>query len=375
MNRDQGGIPRWLTAVNLLAILVALAVVIPTQVRASHTPAPEGLCVCARLSDTAPKLTWRDPSSLTQGYVLQRSRTLDFSSGVVEIRIARNTFDFVDETLTFSQIFRYRIASIVGTDRSAWSNDVGAGNPAGTAPAKPAAPDNINVAQNPNGLRITWTNPATNETGVWVQRSGDSGTTWEFRASLSLNSTSYLDTDPPPGTVSYRIWNFNSGGLAPSYAVQYVDPRVATPSVPNVQSLVPTNLTSATSLATLVPTNLTSATSLVTLVPTNLTTATAIASATGIVTTLATATSIVTAIPNPVTMIPTINPSTLIPDPEKLGAWIGIKEGFSGTYIQSIWLHPSRCRLAGATCAPPAAANCFGVFLLLCYYSDLDPSS
>ncbi|MFP5356654.1 MAG: hypothetical protein ACLGIK_16190, partial [Gemmatimonadota bacterium] len=136
---DSGGIPRWITGLTLAAILAALAVVVPAQVRASHTPSPTNLCVCFRMSPTAPKLTWSDTagSATIQGYILQRSRTADFTSAVIEIRIARNTFDFIDETIEFNTTFHYRVASYLGTDRSGWSNVVSATNGSGTYPSKP----------------------------------------------------------------------------------------------------------------------------------------------------------------------------------------------------------------------------------------------
>lgn len=345
MSRNQGGIPRWLTGVNLAAILVALAIVVPIQGRASHTAAPTSLCLCFRMSATAPKFTWSDPaaSSLTEGYILQRSRTSDFTSNVVEIRIARNTFDFIDETTMFSTTFHYRVASYTGTDRSGWSNIVTATNGSGTYPTQPATPTNLSVApESSGGLRVSWSNPATNETGVWVQRSSDNGTTWQYRASLSLNSTSFVDTDPPPGGPMYRVATFNSKGASYSYSVQYVNQGVpgapsvgpVAPSVPNFGSVVPSSIATPTlggipsitpSVPSLSPTPTVSIPSITT--------------------------------PSPTVSIPSVNPSTIIPtvplpDPNKYQLWVGLRFGGPTGPLSGAWILPSNCGLT-QTCPPP----------------------
>lgn len=367
MSRDQGsGIPRWLTVVNLLAILVALAIVVPQQGRATHTAPPENLRIIARLSPTTPKLVWSDPSqSLSQGYILQRSTTADFSSSVVEIRIARNTLDFVDETLTFNKTFYYQVRSITGTDRSNPSNVAIAYNGTGTAPAKPAAPDDIRLASESGGLRVSWRNNATNEYGVWVQRSGDNGTTWEIRASLSLNSTSYLDNDAPAGAPMYRIWTFNSGGLSPSYAVQFAN--ASAPTVPGVPTLggipsvpaiptVPGVPTLGGIPSGLVPSNPASLLPTVPGVPT----------------------SILTIVPsNPTSLIPSVNPSTLVPALPNPKIWVGTFDRFSNTY-NGLWILPSNCAIGQVgTCGipKPALIGCPVDIPVLtvkvCYYIDL----
>lgn len=366
MSRDQGsGIPRWLTVVNLLAILVALAIVVPQQGRATHTAPPENLRIIARLSPTTPKLVWSDPSqSLSQGYILQRSTTADFSSSVVEIRIARNTLDFVDETLTFNKTFYYQVRSITGTDRSNPSNVAIAYNGTGTAPAKPAAPDDIRLASESGGLRVSWRNNATNEYGVWVQRSGDNGTTWEIRASLSLNSTSYLDNDAPAGAPMYRIWTFNSGGLSPSYAVQFAN--ASTPTVPGVPTVgvpsipaIPTVPGVPTSILSVVPSNPASLIPTVPGVPT----------------------SILSVVPsNPATLVPSVNPSTLVPAIPNPKFWVGTHDQQTNTYT-GFWLAPSNCAIGQAsTCGTPPTGliNCpvaIPFFTLRgCYWYDVTSS-
>jgi len=81
----------------------------PQQVGARRQIAsPQNLCVCARLSPTAVRLTWSDPGALAQNYIIQRSTVEDFSSSAIEIRIAKNTLEFADETATYGVTFYYR---------------------------------------------------------------------------------------------------------------------------------------------------------------------------------------------------------------------------------------------------------------------------
>lgn len=350
-SQSQGGaIPRWISIANLLAIVVALAIVVPRQVHAAIAQAPTNLCLCVRLSPTAPKLSWSDTANgaALTGYILQRSSTSDFSAGVTELPITRNTFDFIDETLRFSTTFWYRVIAVDGTDRSAPSNVVVAGNGTGTAPSAPARPTNVRVARGNGGLQITWTNNASNETGVWVERSSDAGTQWQYRASLSLNSTSYLDTDPPNGAPSYRIWTFNSGGLSPSETFLFADAAVQTPNtnslVPsiNTNSLVPTINTS--NLTSIVPSiNTSNLTSIVPSINTN-----------SLIPTINTQSLIPSINVNSLiptvntqsllSLVPSVNPTQFIPPIPNPKIWIGLHNKGDNSYV-GVWLAPANCAL------------------------------
>ena len=363
----SGGIPRWLTGINLAAILVALAVVVPIQVRASHAPSPTNLCVCFRLSATAPKLTWSDAASAAtiQGYILQRSKTSDFTSNVIEIRIARNTFDFIDETIESNVRLYYRVASYAGSDRSGWSNSVTGLNGTGTYPGKPATPTNLSIEAAGSGLRVSWSNPATNETGVWVQRSGDNAATWEYRASLSANSSSFVDNDPPAGAPMYRIATFNSSGASFSYAVQYVNqnapgvptlggipqPSVPQASVPGVPTIGPLpTIGNPTVPGVSVPPGV---------IPSN---PTAIAS------------PWLNQIPsNPSTLVPSIPAVPTFRDPMTYRFWIGLRIGSPQNQPVGMWILPVSC--FGFGCPPPPTQPptvCLGFqgVAEVCYLAD-----
>ncbi|MHB8511119.1 MAG: fibronectin type III domain-containing protein [Actinomycetota bacterium] len=273
MTRTQGAIPRWLSLANLLAIFITLAIVIPKQVHAASVsapvPAPHDLSVRSHTDPADAWLDWQDDSrTTTTAYILERSTTSDFSSDSVSIRISKNTLDYIDETQTYNTTFYYRVYSLVGETMSPPSNVVTNRTWSRTRPYAPWAPYNVTVSRDTtnNGLLVQWSSNAGNETGIWVWRSSDNGTTWETRASLTFGSTSYFDNDPPEAAPIYQIVNFNDGGIASSEAVQYLDPYVQTPGV---ASLVPSNITQY------IPSNITS------VVPSNVTTVTGIASAAG----------------------------------------------------------------------------------------------
>lgn len=350
----MGGIPRWVSGANVVALVLGLVFFAPSPGTAAHAPPPENLCVCARLSATAPKLTWSDPSGLSQGYVLQRSLVADFSSDAIELAIARNTFDFADETRSFGARFYYRVASVAGGDRSPWSSVVVARNGRGTAPRAPAAPDDVTVTPEEGGLRIGWLNQAINETGIWVERSGDGGTTWAFRATLSLNSTTYLDADPPTAGPTYRVWTFNAGGVSSSHEVTYANASRVSPTVPSIGAIQP-SLPTIGLPSGLVPSTLPTQG----LIPSTLPTYGIIPPTRGLIpSTLPTQGLIPPTqglIPPTRGLIPGVDPSQLMSqvpaprDPSRLRFWAGLRT--QGIVIFGVWVLPVNC--LGFNCAPP----------------------
>jgi hypothetical protein len=267
------GIPRWLTTANLLGIVLAFTLAIPFGAHASHQGPPTGLVVAGRpvinasYAPTAAKLRWSDSALGTTEYALQRSTSSTFNASVVEVRIAKNTFEFWDETFTKVGTFYYRIRSISGADPSPFSNTATLVNSSGLAlpAAAPSVPTELDGVVEGSGVRFSWKDNATTESFFRVERAAaDAGAgqnlTWQWRGNVAAASgsgsrPSFLDTDPGAEPL-YRVTAFNGKGSTRSYAfgpvhvVPGVDTQGVVSMINNLSSAVPTNLQS------LVPSNL-----------------------------------------------------------------------------------------------------------------------
>ena len=79
----------------------------------------------------------------------------------------------------------------------------------------PAAPSNLSAtAVSSNRIDLAWTDNASNELGVRIERSIDGSTFFEF-ATAAQNATSYSDTAVNPQTKYwYRVRAYNAGGAS-----------------------------------------------------------------------------------------------------------------------------------------------------------------
>ena len=79
----------------------------------------------------------------------------------------------------------------------------------------PSAPSNLAAtAVSSNRIDLAWTDNASNELGVRIERSIDGSTFFEF-ATAAQNATSYADTAVNPQTQYwYRIRAYNAGGAS-----------------------------------------------------------------------------------------------------------------------------------------------------------------
>lgn len=423
------GIPRWLTTANLLGIVLAFTLAIPFGARASHQGGPTNLVV-SRISSpngyapTALKLTWQDPgSATTTKYQLQRARDAAFSQSVVSWVIARNTFEFWDETFTASAVtFYYRVWSYVGEDRSSTpSNRVSATNNTGTVPpSTPAAPTFPATENAGQGVRISWQDNSSTETFFRIERgtaeAQSQNLTWEWRGNAPYKAgsgtrTSWVDSDGVTGSY-YRITAFNpkacdtsrpeSNTCARSNAIGYT--AVGVPNVVPSSIGIPSDLTSATAIASpfvsmatgissaLNPAGLQSsvnnivsplagATSLIPAPSGVASTVNAVASnASAIASNLIAATGAASPFVSSAQSV-LANPTGLLPNLNNYGLFIGMRINNPGFPPQpfgpQIWLLPASC-INNPSCPPPAnptACNPIIPPFEYCYYIDTDPTS
>jgi hypothetical protein len=80
----------------------------------------------------------------------------------------------------------------------------------------PAAPSNLQTfAIAPRWVDLTWADGSTNESGFWIERSADSGSSWQHAATVGMNVTSYSDQSLVPATTYlYRVRAYNVAGFS-----------------------------------------------------------------------------------------------------------------------------------------------------------------
>jgi hypothetical protein len=108
---------------------------------------------------------------------------------------------------------------------------------AGVQPEPPQAPYRLEAsAAGANGIRLSWVDGSTDETGFFLERSGTNQNFVQI-ASVPANTVSYLDDSLQPDTLYYyRARSFNSAGSSnySDTAITATDPSPA--SVPNAPS-------------------------------------------------------------------------------------------------------------------------------------------
>ena len=88
-------------------------------------------------------------------------------------------------------------------------------NPPAVISAPLAPTDFLADEESSDGVSLSWTDAAGNETGYRLERSMD-GYSWMEIAALPANTQNFIDTGLPGGkTVSYRIHAWNSLGASP----------------------------------------------------------------------------------------------------------------------------------------------------------------
>src|SRR3990172_1626576 len=200
----DGGPPGWdanygwgvLDAAGALAAL--LGVPKPEPQPFPGLDAPSNL-TATPISSSRINLAWTDNSTNEAGFKLERSTDgVNFTQLVV---LGANVTSYANLSLPASTPYHYRVRAYTGAEHSAFSNTA----TAATQPA-PAAPTNLTaVAVSPSKINLAWTDNASNEAGLKLERSTD-GVNFAQVALLSANITSYSNTSLTASTAyTYRI--------------------------------------------------------------------------------------------------------------------------------------------------------------------------
>ena len=100
-------------------------------------------------------------------------------------------------------------------------------------PSKPAAPTNlVSALDGVKGLKLTWQDNATNETGYRLERKKNSESAYSVLAYLDAGKTTYTDSGLTPGIqAAYRLLAYNAAGDSPAATHTATMPAAA--SIPN----------------------------------------------------------------------------------------------------------------------------------------------
>jgi nitrous oxidase accessory protein NosD len=184
---------------------------------ASPVPsAPTGLAVGA-VTTSQIALSWTNTAANATGVKVQRST--DGTTFNTVTTLAATATSYSDSGLSAATKYYYRVLATNASGDSSPSNVVNATTAAVAQP--PSAPSGLAVGTvTASQISVSWTNTASNATGVKVQRSPD-GTTFTTLTTLAATATSYTDSGLAASTkYYYRVLATNAvGDSGPSNVV------------------------------------------------------------------------------------------------------------------------------------------------------------
>lgn len=216
-----------------VAVISAFSLVpVASTGQAPQAPAAPANLAATAASPTSVNVTWTDVSGLESGFEIERS-TDGGATFVPLVTAPANATGHADAAgLEPNKTYHYRIRAVTdagGGMASPWTGVAAVTTPPQVAnPAAPAAPSDLAaVVLTPTSIALSWTDNATNETSVVVERS-TGGLGFEPLATLPAESTSYEDHSAASGTAYlYRVRAANLAGSSEASS----EAAAATPGV------------------------------------------------------------------------------------------------------------------------------------------------
>jgi hypothetical protein len=191
----------------------------------SAKPAPPSSLRQDGVSTKAVNLVWNDNSSNEQGFYVQQS-----TDGVNWFWVATTVAN--DNTVTVSGLqaknsYKFRVASFNAAGQSSYSPslyiETPGNTPVVTAPAVPTGLAASSITA--NGLKLTWTDQATNETAYYVERAPAGSSSFTRIATLPTNSTSFTVSGLAASTgYQFRVAASNTAGTSFSSTINATTP-------------------------------------------------------------------------------------------------------------------------------------------------------
>jgi tripartite motif-containing protein 71 len=180
----------------------------------STTPpaAPSGLAATA-VSSSQINLSWADNDATEQGFKVERCTGTGCSDFAQIATVGANVTGYSNTGLAASTSYSYRVRAYNAAGDSDYSNTASAATFA--APATPAAPTNLAAtAVSRSQINLAWTDNATNEDGLKIERcKGSTCTNFVQITTVGPNVTTYVNTGLSRNTAyRYRVRAYNAGG-------------------------------------------------------------------------------------------------------------------------------------------------------------------
>jgi hypothetical protein len=194
------------TQTSTVSILTWSYAPLPTTIPA----APTNL-VATPASGTQINLTWTDNSTNESGFIIQRSTSA--TGPFVQIAVVGAGVTTYSDTALSTGTYYYQVAATNSVGTSAFTNVATATTP--VAPVTPTGAQPVTITT--TSISMTWTNNATNATGINVYHrlTTVAGGNFSLVATLPPTQNTYTDMGLTPGTsYDYHIQAFNLAGYS-----------------------------------------------------------------------------------------------------------------------------------------------------------------
>lgn len=178
-----------------------------TQPPVPTVPRPPTLLTATAVAASEIDLTWTDGSDNETGFEIEGST--DGNTWTKLASVPANTTTYQHTGLTPVMRYYYRVRAVNTVGPSTYANVANAITP----DVPPVAPASLAAtASSFSAIVLTWTNPATNATGIDIEQSLD-GNAYKKIGSVGATITTYIDTGLTPATrYYYRIRSVNPAG-------------------------------------------------------------------------------------------------------------------------------------------------------------------
>ena len=165
---------------------------------------PSGLTITSSSLHSA-ALGWTDNSSNETLFRIKRAPAA-VDTWISLSTVPANTTTFTDNTVPDANAYRYQVFAENGSGPS--------GSNIAVLPAMPAAPSGLTATGlSQTSLRLDWTDNATSEDGVKVERGPAGGAFTPLATVPGVNGTTYTDASvPASGEYQYRVHAYNTRG-------------------------------------------------------------------------------------------------------------------------------------------------------------------
>jgi uncharacterized repeat protein (TIGR01451 family) len=176
------------------------------EISALTWPSAPSVLTATGISPTQISLTWNDTSSDETGFEIDRN------SSVISTTSDAITY-YLDNSVSASTNYDYRVRAKRGSDYSAYSNTVSLRSP------PPAPSDLAGMALSATSIKITWTNNASDASDIKIERKFNGEAQFYQIASIGAGWTEHTDnTVTASNTYIYRVRayrNFNTPSYSP----------------------------------------------------------------------------------------------------------------------------------------------------------------